>query len=55
MNCLTASGVHGIFAPSPTALHPFFIRDIASSLCNSFSVAHGMAISHLIFHGDFFE
>jgi hypothetical protein len=51
LKAFTASGVHGIFAPSATHIHPFVISLEASSKFSSFWVAFGKAISHLIFQG----
>ena len=45
-----ASIVVGMLAPSQTALHPLATNCLASSISNSFCVAHGRAISHLICH-----
>ena len=36
INNSTASGVHGILAPSPTVEHPFFIKESASFKSSSF-------------------
>src|SRR3546814_1737386 len=41
----TASGVDGMFAPSPTAITPFFTSMLASLPVSSFCVADGMAMS----------
>jgi len=49
-NTSAASGVQGIFAPSPTAMQPFFASVFAPASSSSFCVAQGSAISHLTFH-----
>src|SRR5699024_973605 len=45
-NVSMASCVDGMFAPSATALTPLLINRAAPCSSSSFSVAHGMAISH---------
>ena len=47
---LVASRVVGMLAPSHTALQPLATNCLASSMSNSFCVAHGRATSHLICH-----
>ena len=47
-----ASGLHGILAPSTTAIHLFLTSNLASSFFNSFWVAQGNAKSTLTSHGD---
>ena len=50
-NNSTASGVHGMFAPSPKACKPCVINCCASSPLSSFCVAHGNATSQATLHG----
>ena len=50
-NTSIAFGVDGIFAPSETQAQPLETKVLASSPFNSFSVAHGKAISQTTPHG----